>query len=150
MKAVKTNSAIKCGGKHFKAGETLLVGKGKEISLKDAKYLVNAGAVFEVVAPTKEKENVSVEEMLEVADLSTLSVAQLKAICKDRNLTPYSNKKEHELIEMIEEYRNDTSVDLDLLSRDELIVLADEEGIAISDEMSDEEIRETIDEAMAE
>jgi len=149
MKAIKTEIAIKCGGKHFKAEDTLLVGKGKDISTKDAEYLVENGAACEVVVP-KDENKPSIEELLEVEDLSTLSVAQLKSICKHLGLTPYSNKKESELIEMIEAYRNDDAVDLDALNEDELRELAEEEGIVIPEDADAEQIRQIIEEEFAE
>ncbi|MEN4053785.1 hypothetical protein [Sulfurimonas sp. NWX79] len=150
MKAIKTEIAIKCGGKHFKAEETLLVGKGKDISLKDAKYLVGADAAIEVVAPAKNEDTISIEEMLEVEDLFTLNVSQLKAICKHLGLTPYSGKKESELIEMIESHRNSDVFDIDVMDEDELRTLAEEEGISIPENADIEMIRQIIDEALGE
>lgn len=150
MKAIKTEIAIKCGGKHFQAEEILLVGKGKDISLKDAKYLVGADAAIEVVAPSKNEDTKSIEEMLEVEDLSTLNVSQLKAICKHLGLTPYSGKKESELIEMIESHRNSDVFDIDIMDEDELRTLAEEEGISIPENADIEMIRQIIDEALGE
>ena len=149
MKAIKTEIAIKCGGKHFKAEETLLVGKGKDISTKDANYLVEYGAAFEIVAP-KDENKPSIDELLEVDDLSTLSVVQLKSICKHLGLTPYTNKKESELIEMVEAYRNDEAIDLDAMDENELRELAEEEGIVIPEDSDAEKIRQIIEEELAE
>jgi len=150
MKAIKTNFSIKCGGKHFKAEETLLVGKGKDITLKDARYLIDSDAATEVVAPSKDENNMSIEDMLEVEDLKTLSVSQLKGICKHLKLTPYSGKKEAELIEMIEEYRNNEIIDIDAMNEDELRKLAQEEDIGIPEDAELETIREIIEEALSE
>lgn len=148
MKAIKTNFAIKCGGKHFKAEETLLVGKGKDISLKDAKYLVEADAALEVVAPSKDEDSMNIDEMLAVDNLSTLSVSQLKSVCKHLGLTPYSGKKESELIEMIEAYRNDDTVDIDAMDEDELRILAEEEGISMPEDADAEKMREILEEEL--
>jgi hypothetical protein len=145
MKAIQASHALKCGGKHFRAGETLLVGKGKDVSTKDAKYLVASGAAYEVVAPSND---VSVDELLLVEDLSTLSVAQLKRMCKELNLTPYANKKEAELVAMLEEYRGDDVVNVDAMSEEELLALADEEGVVVGEYADIEELRKIIVEAL--
>lgn len=150
MKAIKTNFAVKCGGKHFKAQQTLLVGKSKDITLKDAKYLVDVDAATEVVAPSKDEEVMSIDEMLQVEDLKTLSVSQLKSICKHLKLTPYSGKKETELIEMIKKYRNSELIDLDAMDEDALRKLAQEEAIDIPEDADVETIREIIEEALGE
>jgi len=86
MKAIQTKNAIKAGGKHFKAHETLLVGRGKDISLKDAKYLLGLDAVIEVVAPSKKKVEAKLEDETEEIDIDKMNEKELRKLAEEEGI----------------------------------------------------------------
>lgn len=145
MKAVKLLNSAKIGGKLRKSKEVLLIGKGKDIDLKEAEYLVEHGAAEETVEPSAQivpKDELSVEEMAALEDLSELTVAELKKVCEHLGLEEYSKLNKAGLIKLIDEHRN--GINIDEMSEDELRALAEKEGIAIPDEMDIESIRDLI------
>lgn len=145
MKAIKLLNSAKIGGKLRKSKEVLIVGKGKDIDLKEAEYLVEHGAAEETVEPsaqTVSKDGLSVEEMATLEDLSQLKVDDLKNVCKFLELEEYSSLNKAGLIKLIDEYRNGTNIDE--MNEDELRALAEKEGIDIPDDMDIESIRDLI------
>lgn len=148
MKAIKTHHAVKCSGKHFLAGMVLIVGKGKDLNLKDAKYLVDAGAAEEAIEPSKDENKMTIEQMADLEDLKVLNVKDLKAVCKYLGVVGYSDKKEDALIEMIDSFRSD--VNLDDMSEEELRTLAAEEGVIIPEGSDIEAIRTLLETELSE
>lgn len=145
MKAVKLLNSAKIGGKLRKSKEVLLIGKGKDIDLKEAEYLVEHGAAEETVEPSAQtvpKDGLSVEEMAALEDLSQLKVDDLKNVCKFLELEEYSSLNKAGLIKLIDEHRN--SINIDEMDEDALRALAEKEGIDIPDEMDIESIRDLI------
>lgn len=145
MKAIKLLNSAKIGGKLRKSKEVLLIGKGKDIDLKEAEYLVEHGAAEETVEPSAQtvpKDGISVEEMATLEDLSVLTVAQLKKVCEHLGLEDYSNLNKPSLIKLIDEHRN--GINIDEMDEDALRALAKKEGIDIPDEMDVESIRDLI------
>jgi len=145
MKAIKLLNSAKIGGKLRKSKEVLLIGKGKDIDLKEAEYLVEHGAAEETVEPsaqTVSKDGLSVEEMAVLEDLSPLKVDELKSVCKFLELEDYSSLNKTGLIKLIDEHRN--GINIDEMNKDELRALAEKEGIDIPDEMDIESIRDLI------
>lgn len=145
MKAVKLLNSAKIGGKLRKSKEVLLIGKGKDIDLKEAEYLVEHGAAEETVEPsaqTVSKDGLSVEEMAVLDDLSPLKVDELKSVCKFLELEDYSSLNKAGLIKLIDEHRN--GINIDEMNEDELRAFAEKEGIDIPDEMDIESIRDLI------
>lgn len=153
MKAIKTSNAVNHSGKHFNAGEILLVGKGKDINDKDAEYLIEIGAAEETVEPTedKQKDELAIDEMATLADLSQLTIKDLKSVCAYFRLEDYSNLNKAALITLIEDHRDGGGdIDLDTLNEDELRTLAAKEGIDISGVVDIEAIRDLIDAELGE
>lgn len=145
MKAVKLLNSAKVGGKLRKSKSVLLVGKGKDIDLKEAEYLVTHGAAEETVEPSAQtvpKDGLSVEEMAVLEDLSPLKVDDLKSVCKFFELEDYSSLNKAGLIKLIDEHRN--GINIDEMDEDALRALAEKEGILIPDEMDIESIRDLI------
>lgn len=145
MKAVKLLNSAKIGGKLRKSKEVLLIGKGEDIDLKEAEYLVEHGAAEETVEPsvqTVSKDALSVEEMAVLDDLSPLKVDELKSVCKFLELEDYSSLNKAGLIKLIDEHRN--GINIDEMNEDELRAFAEKEGIDIPDEMDIESIRDLI------
>lgn len=153
MKAIKTNNAVTHSGKHFNAGTILLVGKGKDINDKDAEYLIEIGAAIETVEPTEDKSQneMAIEEMVMLEDLSQLTNKELKSICAHLGLEKYSNLNQAALVSLIEEHRNSGGdIDLDTLTEEELRALAQKEGIELRDDMDIETIRDLLDAELGE
>lgn len=145
MKAIKLLNSAKVGGKLHKSKAVLIVGKGKDIDLKEAEYLVEHGAAEETVEPSEQtvpKDGISVEEMAALEDLSQLKVDELKSVCKFLELEDYSSLNKAGLIKLIDEHRN--GVNIDEMDEDALRALAEKEGIDIPDEMDIESIRDLI------
>lgn len=145
MKAIKLLTSAKIGGKLRKSKEVLLIGKGKDIDLKEAEYLVEHGAAEETVEPSEQtvsKDMLSVEEMAALEDLSQLKTDELKSVCKFLDLEGYSSLNKSGLIKLIDEHRN--GINIDDMNEDELRALAEKEGIDIPDEMDIESIRDLI------
>lgn len=111
---------------------------GKELKTKDAERFVEHGAI---TRHFEEDDGMSIEDMAQVADLKSLKVQDLKSVCKHLGIQGYSNKKEDELISMIEKVRNPKDINLDELSEEELRELAKEEGVELSKDADIEAIR---------
>lgn len=145
MKAIKLLNSAKVGGKLCKTNKVLVVGKGKDIDLKEAEYLVGHGAAEEAVEPSKQtvpKDELSIEEMAAHEDLSELTVAELKKVCEHLGAEGYSNLNKEKLIKLIDEHRN--GINIDEMGEDELRALAEKEGIEVPDDMDVELIRDLI------
>lgn len=145
MKAIKLLNSAKIGGKLRKSKEVLIVGKGKDIDLKEAEYLVEHGAAEEAVEPSAvptQKEALTVEEMATMEDLSQFKVDDLKNVCKFLELEEYSNLNKAGLIKLIDEHRN--GVNIDEMDEEALRTLAEKEGIDVPDGMDVESIRDLI------
>ena len=145
MKAIKLLNSAKICGKLRKSKEVLLIGKGKDIDLKEAEYLVEHGAAEDTVEPSAQtlpKDELSVEEMAVLEDLSVLKDTELKKVCKHFGLEKYSSLNKAGLIKLIDEHRN--GINIDEMNEDELRALAEKEGIDIPDEMGIESIRDLI------
>jgi len=150
MKAIKTCNAIKVGGERHEAGKTLLVGKGKDISLKDAQAVVDAEAAQEVVEPSDEKGDVGVEEMAQVEDLNSLNVTQLKLVCEHLGGTQIPGKKA-DLINLIESIRSPKDIlDLDAMDESQLRALAADEAVDLSGITDVEAIRNVLENELGE
>lgn len=145
MKAIRLLNSAKVGGKLRKSKEVLIVGKGKDIDLKEAEYLVVHGAAEETVEPSTTanvKDILSVEEMVIMEDLGQLKVEDLKNVCKFLELEEYSNLNKAGLIKLIDQHRN--GINVDEMNEDELRNLAEKEGIDIPNDMDIELIRDLI------
>ncbi len=147
MEAIKLLNSAKVGGKLRKAKEVLTVGKGKDIDVKDAEFLIEHGAAEETVKPStsqtaSKSDELSVEEMADLEDLSQLKVDDLKKVCEHLEIEDYKSLNKKELIALIEEHRG--AVDIDEMDEDALRDLAEEEGITLPDDADIETIRKII------
>lgn len=151
MKAIKLLNSAKIGGKLRKSKEVLIVGKGKDVDLKEAEYLVEHGAAEEAVEPSAvpaQKDVLAVEEMATMEDLSKLKTEDLKNVCKFLELEGYSSLNKEGLIKFIDEHRN--GINIDDMDEDALRALAEKEGIEVPDDMDVELIRDLIAEELGE
>jgi hypothetical protein len=147
MEAIKLLNSAKVGGKLRKAKDVLTVGKGKDIDVKDAEFLIKHGAAEETVKPSASQsspkgDELSVEEMADLEDLNQLKVDDLKNVCKYLEIEDYSSLNKAGLIKLIDEHRN--GINIDEMNEDALRALAEKEGIDIPDEMDIESIRDLI------
>ncbi|MFZ5375100.1 MAG: Rho termination factor N-terminal domain-containing protein [Campylobacterota bacterium] len=147
MEAIKLMNSAKVGGKLHKAKAVLVVGNGKDIDVKDAEYLVAHGAAEETFKPSSTQpspkgDELSVEEMAVLDDLSQLKVDDLKKVCEYLGLEKYSSMNKKELIALIEDHRG--IVDIDEMDEDALRELAEEEGITLPDDSDIDTIRKII------
>ena len=137
---VITLTSIKMDGKLHLPGEKFEL--GKDMTVKDAKHFFERDAIDHYFEDDDtEDESASIEEMAQVKDLKSLSVKDLKAVCKHLGLKGYSSKNEADLIEMINASRNPEEIDLDAMDEDELRALAEEEGVELSEGADVEDIR---------
>jgi len=147
MEAIKLLNSAKVDGKLRKAKEVLTVGKGKDIDVKDAEFLIKHDAAEETVKPSTSQaspkgDELSVEEMAELEDLSQLKVDDLKKVCGYFGLEGYKSLNKDDLIALIEEHRG--AIDIDKMDEDALRELAEEEGITLPDDADIETIRKII------
>lgn len=147
MDAIKLLNSAKVGGKLRKAKEVLTVGKGKDIDAKDAEFLIEHGAAEETFKPSNaqpspKSDELSVEEMADLEDLSQLKVDDLKKVCEHFGLEEYKSLNKKELIALIEEHRGD--VNIDDMDEEALRELAEEEDITLPDGADIETIRKII------
>lgn len=147
-------TSVKLDGELHKPGKIFEV--GKNITAKAAKRFFEHDAVkryFEEdkVANSEQNENdMTIEEMAVLEDLTVLKVPDLKKVCEHLGLEGYSSMNKPDLIKLIEASRNvDEDVDLDELDLVALKALATDEEIEFDDDVDEETLRDIIEEAMA-
>ena len=139
MKVTALN-AIRHNGEDFAPGEVL------DVSKNDAAHLLACGAIgSQGVEKTVEIDGEALFN--DTVDFGTLKVPELKAVCQFLKLPHTGNKDELVSAVVASMGTEEETVDLDSLDKEGLLALAKEEGIELDPELSEEAMRDALEEA---